>query len=114
MMKDPNKNDPQVQARYQAEMKNLFTVHNVNPIRSMLMPMFQIPIFISVFMALRKMGETFEGFAAGGDFWFVNLAASDPTYIFPIYNALTFLTMLEIGTLVYFVFVESDFTCFDV
>jgi membrane protein insertase Oxa1/YidC/SpoIIIJ len=32
-----------------------------------------------------------------GDFWFTNLAMADPTYIFPVFNAVTFLLMVELG-----------------
>jgi YidC/Oxa1 family membrane protein insertase len=55
---------------YQQEMKALFKEHKVNPFQAMLMPIIQLPIFISVFMALRDMGNVFPGFSNGGSYRF--------------------------------------------
>jgi YidC/Oxa1 family membrane protein insertase len=60
------------------------------------MPIFQFPI-ISLFLALRDMGAYFPGFVTGGTSWFSDLTAADPYYIFPVFNAVTFLIMIEIA-----------------
>lgn len=97
MNNDPNFNDMQVKMRYQKEMQALFLKYKVNPLRAVLWPLFQFPIFISFFLALQSMGTYYPGFAEGGAFWFQNLAAADAYYIFPIFNAVSFLAMIELG-----------------
>jgi len=96
MNNDPNKSDPNVMKNYQAEMKGLMVKHKVNPIRAMLWPFSQFPIFIGFFIALREMGAQLD-VANGGAFWFPDLGAADPMYILPVLNALSFLVMIEIG-----------------
>ena len=155
--------DPNSQARYQSEMKALWTKHDVNPIRAMLWPFAQFPgtyilyiplyipaipfiyplhpyipyillyalyiliyplfpfihplhrptpsytistvsflildiVFIAFFWALKDMAVHYPGMATGGYSWFIDLGAADPTYILPIFNSLTFLCMIEIGS----------------
>ena len=89
--------DPNLQKKYQMEMKALFVKHKVNPLRAVIWPIFQFPIFISFFMGLKAMGEYYPGFTTGGALWFANLAVCDASLILPIINSLTFLIMLEIG-----------------
>jgi YidC/Oxa1 family membrane protein insertase len=89
--------DEKQQLIFQQQVKALFLKHRVNPIRAVLLPLFQLPIFISVFTALNNINAYLPGYVNGGDFWFVNLAAPDTYYIFPIVNALSFLMMVEMG-----------------
>lgn len=94
---DPQQNDPKRQAMYRQQMQALFAKHQCSPFKSLLMPMCQIPIFMSCFFGLRQMGDYFPDFAEGGTLWFTDLTASDPTYIFPVVTAATFILMVEIG-----------------
>lgn len=96
--KDPNSTDPRVKLRFQTDMKALFEKHKVNPLRAVALPLMQIPIFVSFFMALREMAAYYPGLATGGAYWFSNLAAADATMLFPIFNSITFLLMMELGT----------------
>lgn len=89
--------DPKMQARYQMEMKELFKKHNVNPFRALALPFMQMPIFISLFMALRQMQDYFPGYCEGGTLWFTDLSVADPTYVLPVLNAVSFLLMVEVG-----------------
>jgi YidC/Oxa1 family membrane protein insertase len=89
--------DPRIQQRYQMEMKGLFVKHKVNPMRALVMPFLQMPIFISAFMALRQFQDYFPAFATGGTLWFTDLSAADPYMILPVVNALSFLIMIEVG-----------------
>jgi YidC/Oxa1 family membrane protein insertase len=89
--------DMATKARYQAEFQAMFKRHQVNPIRSMILPFIQLPLFVSFFLALRDMGNLYPGFETGGDFWFSNLALPDPMWILPAYNSLSFLFMVEMG-----------------
>ena len=95
--KDPHYEDMRVKVKYQNDIKALFVTHKVNPFRSMLMPLVQLPVFVTFFLALQAMGGVYPGLATGGDLWFVDLTAADPYYIFPVANALSFLVMLELG-----------------
>jgi len=97
MNADPNISDIRVKSRYQEEMKQLFVQYHVNPIRSILLPFAQIPIFFTFFFALKDMGTYFPGMSTGGTLWFTDLTAADPTYILPVLNAASFLVMIEIG-----------------
>jgi YidC/Oxa1 family membrane protein insertase len=97
MTKDANASDNNTKVMYQKEMQALFLKYKVNPLRAVLWPFFQLPIFVSFFMALRGMGDCYPGLATGGAFWFTDLTAADSTYILPVINSLSFLAMLELG-----------------
>ncbi len=97
MSKDPNAGDMNVKLRYQKEMQALFLKHKVNPLRAVMWPFVQFPVFIAFFMALKEMGTYFPGMATGGDFWFTDLTAADPYYILPLFNSISFLAMIELG-----------------
>lgn len=94
---NPDSHNPIEQQKYQLEIQSIFTKHKVNPFRSILLPLMQLPIFLSFFMALRDMGTYFPGYMSGGAYWFVDLAAADATLILPILNGFTFLLMAEVG-----------------
>lgn len=94
----PNPTDPIVKERFDNQTRQMMIDHKVNPVRSLAMPFIQLPIFLSLYFALNSMGSYFPGYATGGDFWFTDLTAADPTYIFPALNALSFLVMIEIGS----------------
>lgn len=94
----PNGDDPSVRTLFEAETRQLFISHKVNPLKSLAMPIIQLPIFISLYFGLRDMGLYFPGYSTGGDFWFSDLTAADPYFIFPIVNALSFLVMIELGS----------------
>jgi YidC/Oxa1 family membrane protein insertase len=94
---NPNSADLRVKTQYQMDMKALFLKHKVNPIMSFLMPLFQLPIFIAFFTALRDIGTYYPGVATGGAYWFTDLTAPDLFLILPILNGITFLLMVEVG-----------------
>lgn len=95
MLADPLK--VQNKAEYDKEIKDLFAKHEVNPIKPLVVPLLQVPVFMSMFFALREMGDYFPNYASGGVKWFVDLSAADPTMTLPIVNACLFLTMIELG-----------------
>ena len=97
MQADPQQDDMRIKLKYKKEMEALFVKHKVNPFRALMMPFFQLPIFISFFIALREMGHHYPGFTTGGAFWFTNLSEADPYFIFPAVNSITFLMMTEMG-----------------
>mmetsp|Transcript_6029 Transcript_6029/g.9050 ORF Transcript_6029/g.9050 Transcript_6029/m.9050 type:complete len:499 (+) Transcript_6029:728-2224(+) len=86
------------QQRYAKEMQKLFQKYDVNPLRALALPFIQMPVFMSMFFALRKMPDVFpDKLVDGGILWFVDLNAPDPYYVLPIMSGATFLVMMELG-----------------
>jgi membrane protein insertase Oxa1/YidC/SpoIIIJ len=90
--------DPTLRFKFVAKVQELFKVHNLNPFRTAALSFLQFPVFLSIFIGLKNMGDYYPQFSSGGDMWFVDLSASDPYMILPAVNAMTFLLMVEIGT----------------
>ncbi|MED6269936.1 hypothetical protein CHARACLAT_004632 [Characodon lateralis] len=78
---------------------NLFQKKNdVNPLRGFLVPLVQAPVFISFFIALRKMAYLpVPSLQTGGALWFTDLSAADPFYILPLAVTGTMFFILELG-----------------
>lgn len=89
--------DPTKKYKYIEQINKLFAANDIHPVKTVSLAAFQFPIFISFFFGMRQMGNYFPEFATGGDYWFVDLSAADPTYILPCLNALSFLLMIEIS-----------------
>jgi len=94
---DPNLQDPNVQAAYSKEMIGMYKKHGVNPLSAIALPFVQMPVFIGIFWALHDMGLYYPGMATGGAFWFTDLSVADSTYALPLFNAASFLLMIEMG-----------------
>ncbi|XP_070849441.1 mitochondrial inner membrane protein OXA1L [Chaetodon trifascialis] len=72
--------------------------HDVNPLRGFLVPLVQTPVFISFFIALRKMAYLpVPSLQTGGALWFLDLTTSDPFYILPLVVTGTMFFILELG-----------------
>jgi YidC/Oxa1 family membrane protein insertase len=97
MAANPNQDDSRVKTKHQADLKQLFVTHKVDPLSSLMLPIIQLPIFITLFMGLREIPNFLPGVTTGGAFWFTDLSAADPYYIFPVLNAVSFLAMIELG-----------------
>ena len=99
MANDPlvKQGDKQANEKYKSEMQALFLKHKFVPLRSILVPFVQLPIFIYCFTALREMHGYFPGLSSGGLLWFQDLSIADPTYALPLINAVSFPLMVEIG-----------------
>ncbi|XP_054457119.1 mitochondrial inner membrane protein OXA1L isoform X3 [Anoplopoma fimbria] len=78
---------------------NLFQKkHDVNPLRGFLIPIVQAPVFVSFFIALRKMAYLpVPSMQTGGMLWFADLTAADPFYILPLAVTGTMFFILELG-----------------
>ena len=93
-----NKIDQQTQRKYQMQTQALFRKYDCNPIAGLAAPLVSMPIFMSMFFALRSAPEYFpEVLSTGGMLWFPDLTAPDPYCIMPVLSAATFLAMTEIG-----------------
>jgi YidC/Oxa1 family membrane protein insertase len=97
MKADPRGGEQMVMQKYQGEMKAVFEKHQVNPLKSLVGPFVQIPVFMSMFFGIQKFGDYFPDIASGGLLWFTDLSVQDPYYILPVLNAASFLAMIEIG-----------------
>ncbi|XP_063978793.1 mitochondrial inner membrane protein OXA1L [Diachasmimorpha longicaudata] len=72
--------------------------HECNPIKSMIVPLCQAPIFISFFFGLRGMANLpVESMKYGGLWWFENLTIPDPYYMLPVITAGTLALTMKLG-----------------
>ncbi|XP_075067578.1 mitochondrial inner membrane protein OXA1L [Mixophyes fleayi] len=72
--------------------------HDVNPLRGFLVPLVQMPVFISFFVALRQMAFLpVPSLQSGGLWWFTDLTAADPIYVLPIIVTCSMLAVIELG-----------------
>lgn len=98
-MKKAQGNGDMVQSQMAAfKMQELFKKHDVSIGKMLGLPLLQAPIFISFFLALRKMAEAgVPGMKDGGMGWFMDLTAADPTYVLPALGWASFVAVLELG-----------------
>lgn len=59
--------------------------------------LFQVPIFVTMFLALREMSTTLLSLKTGGIFWFTDLTLPDPYYLLPALSACGFVATFEVG-----------------
>lgn len=86
-------------ARYAQEMVQFMKEKDLNPLKNMVVPLVQAPIFISFFMGLRQMANApVESMKDGGLFWFTDLTVCDQFYALPIITSLTLFLTIELGT----------------
>lgn len=88
---------PEETRAYQMKMQQLQEKHGVNFFATLLGPLAQIPIFLTMFWTLRDMSEKYPSFTEGGTLWFTDLAVPDATYGLPVFCGASFLLMTEIS-----------------
>ncbi|PVD20386.1 hypothetical protein C0Q70_18540 [Pomacea canaliculata] len=80
------------------ELMNFMQRNEIKPFRNFLVPLAQMPVFLSVFVGLRQMANLpVESMKTGGMFWFMDLTLPDPFYGLPIMTMLTFFLTIELG-----------------
>ncbi|XP_066256093.1 mitochondrial inner membrane protein OXA1L [Euwallacea similis] len=85
-------------ARYSQELMLMMREKGVNPLKNMLVPLLQAPIFLSFFMGLREMANVpVESLRHGGIFWFQDLTLPDQYFLLPVLTSLTLWITIEIG-----------------
>ncbi|GBP27129.1 Mitochondrial inner membrane protein OXA1L [Eumeta japonica] len=85
-------------ARYGQEMVLFMKEKGLNPIKNMLPPLAQAPIFISFFISLRQMANCpVESLSTGGLYWFADLTVPDQFFILPIITSATLWATIELG-----------------
>jgi YidC/Oxa1 family membrane protein insertase len=86
-------------ARYSQEMVSFMKEKELNPLKTMLVPLAQAPLFISFFIGLRQMANTpVASLTTGGLFWFVDLTVPDQFFLLPIITSCTMALTIEVGT----------------
>ncbi|XP_030385243.1 mitochondrial inner membrane protein OXA1L [Scaptodrosophila lebanonensis] len=86
-------------ARYAQEMMLFMREKGVNPLKNMVVPLAQAPLFISFFMGLRQMANTpVASMREGGLWWFTDLTVADPLFLLPLITSATLYLTIEIGT----------------
>ncbi|ODO00847.1 preprotein translocase subunit YidC [Cryptococcus wingfieldii CBS 7118] len=77
--------DTHMQALVSQRMQELMRTHKVNPFKPLLLPLFQVPIFLTFFSIVRGLTALpIPQFKEGGFGWIMDLTASDPYYILPL------------------------------
>ncbi|XP_013183694.1 mitochondrial inner membrane protein OXA1L [Amyelois transitella] len=85
-------------ARYAQEMMSYMKEKNLNPMKNMLVPLAQAPLFISFFMGLRGMANCpVESMSHGGLWWFSDLTVPDQYFLLPIITSATLWATIELG-----------------
>ncbi|GMI27078.1 hypothetical protein TrCOL_g6195 [Triparma columacea] len=106
-MEGKDTSDRKVQEAYRAQMQALFKKYDCNPMKSLMLPLIQMPMFMGMFFGLKALPDKIPDLLENGGpdmspylgsiGEFSNLTISDPTYILPICTAVTFLGMIELG-----------------
>ena len=85
-------------AQQTAKLYALYQKHGCNPMKMFIMPLVQFPLFLSFFIAIRRMAAVpVESMKTGGILWFSDLTIPDPYYVLPVMACLSFITIIELG-----------------
>lgn len=83
--------------REATELIQLYRRHNAHPLKVLMMPFLQLPIFISFFIALRRMAQApVVSMQSGGVLWFTDLTVPDPFFALPLMACGAFLSNIEV------------------
>ncbi|GMF12383.1 unnamed protein product [Phytophthora lilii] len=82
---------------FQQKYKALMKKHDVNPFKSMLTPMAQIPVFLGFFWGLQDISKYFPEYAHEGVGWITDLSAADPTLALPVISSALMVASVELG-----------------
>lgn len=84
-------------ARLGHELAAFMKEKEVNPIKGLIVPLCQAPIFMSMFFGLRGMTNVpVESMMNGGLFWFKDLVLPDPYYILPVLTCATMYLTIKV------------------
>lgn len=92
--------DKKTEAELGMKILTLYQENNCHPFKMFIMPLIQLPVFISFLMALRGMAQLpVQSMTTGGMLWFLDLTVPDPTYALPVLACATFLCNIEVRSL---------------
>ena len=84
--------------QYSFKIWNVYQKNNCNPIKMAILPLIQVPLFISFFIAIRRMAAVpVENMKTGGALWFQDLTVPDPYYGLPILACTSFMASIEVN-----------------
>ncbi|OXG24919.1 preprotein translocase subunit YidC [Cryptococcus neoformans Ze90-1] len=76
--------DTHMQTLISQRLRDLMKEHNVNPLRPLMLPLVQMPIFLTFFSIVRGLANLpLPQLKEGGLGWVTDLTAADPYYILP-------------------------------
>ncbi|XP_044766993.1 mitochondrial inner membrane protein OXA1L [Coccinella septempunctata] len=85
-------------AKYSQEMMIFMKDKELNPLKNLVVPLAQMPVFVSFFMSLRQMANLpVESLKTGGILWFTDLTLPDQYFLLPIITSATLWATVEIG-----------------
>lgn len=84
-------------AAFAREMQAVSQRNGFHPLYSLAPLFLQGPVFMSMFLGLRRFGDAFPDAVSGGTLWFVNLAVTDATFALPILTGTTMFAAMEFG-----------------
>ena len=83
--------------QYSFKIWNVYQKNNCNPLKMAILPLIQLPLFISFFMAIRRMAAVpVESMKTGGILWFPDLTTPDPYYVLPVLACASFVASIEV------------------
>jgi len=98
IMKNEATKNPRLSYKARVDLAALFKEHGCNPLKGLITPMVQMPLFVSFFIALRRMVEApVPSFTDGGILWFPDLTQQDPYCCLPVVSAGLMLLAIESG-----------------
>lgn len=87
-----------MQAEHQRRISAIWKKYDIHPGKMLLPMVFQMPIFLGMFGALRAFAAAkVPSLVVGGALWCTDLSSADPTYLLPILTCASFMAMLELG-----------------
>lgn len=85
-------------ARYGQEMMAFMKEKGLNPLKNIMVPLAQAPLFVSFFMGLRGMANCpVESLTTGGMWWFTDLTVPDQYFLLPLLTSATMWATIELG-----------------
>ena len=83
--------------QYSFKIWNVYQKNNCNPLKMAILPLIQLPLFISFFIAIRRMAAVpVESMKTGGILWFPDLTTPDPYYVLPVLACASFVASIEV------------------
>ncbi|EEY61447.1 mitochondrial inner membrane protein OXA1 [Phytophthora infestans T30-4] len=88
---------PESTKEFQTKYKALMKKHDVNPFKSVLTPLSQIPVFLGFFWGLQDISKYFPEYAHEGIGWVPDLSVADPTLALPVISSALMAASVELG-----------------
>lgn len=93
-----NRGDMYDSAKYSMEMQKYSQEAGINPLKSVMPLMVQLPFFLGMFWGLRAMAQLpVASMCNGGLGWFEDLSVADPYYILPMVMCTTTFFQIKMG-----------------